>query len=208
MRRIFALIVIAIAVIAGLAACPSSPDHRPCSTEGETKAGATRYETYRCVRVPGGELQWERDDSSALMVAVAGFWSTGKGTVYVHSSLANSAWNKSVVTATSFIDGYTGSSIRNTHCKAGSRCIEIRFGNVSGTSLGRTVCHNSNCTITVKRNTPVRYRTLLAVHELGHAFGLNHNPRCVSIMYPYRTCWARLNGSPFTTTEKALLRTH
>lgn len=130
---------------------------------------------------------------------------TSIGGVNVQHSI--SSWNSNTVdTAVGFIDSYTGSADRVHKCSSADRCITIRFGSVPGSALGHTVCRKGNCVITVERGTPVRYRTLLLVHELGHAFGLGHVSKCVSIMYPYRDCWVHLNGQPFTAPEIRALR--
>lgn len=134
------------------------------------------------------------------------FWISTPGTVYVQSTLRNALWNRELVTATGFIDGFTGSTEYNHACHTGARCITVRFGKVSGSALGYTSCRHGNCVITVEKTSPVRYQSLLLLHELGHAFGLTHTAHCVSVMYPYRTCWTHLNGRPFTNSEIRALR--
>jgi hypothetical protein len=53
-----------------------------------------------------------------------------------------------------------------------------------------------------KHSWSLRYSAL--VHELGHGFGLNHNPSCKSVMYWSSACMV---GKTFTTTERRHLRT-
>lgn len=138
--------------------------------------------------------------------ATGGLWDnpTSYGTVYVQSQLHNTSWNRELVTATRTIDGFTGSAERNHACRSGNRCITVKFGSAPGSALGRTTCHAGNCTIVLERGTAGRYRLTLILHELGHAFGLSHNPRCTSVMYPYRTCWTK--PLSFIASERAILR--
>lgn len=125
--------------------------------------------------------------------------------VDVNSRLDNS-WARNVRIGTRYIDSYTKSSINRGPCQAGHRCITIVFGNVEGSSAGFTTCRQGNCQITMEQSIPIRYRLFLLEHELGHAFGLHHNPHCVSIMWPYRTCPNGTYPRSYTPAETTYLR--
>lgn len=148
------------------------------------------------------------DAAVAAPAGAEGLWGTptAVAAVHVRSSLGR-GWSGEVSTAVGFIDSFTRSTDTVSRCHPGSRCVTIRFGRVPGSALGRTVCRRGDCTITIERGTPVRYRTQLLVHELGHVMGLGHLSRCVGIMDPYRTCWVHLGGRPwFTPAEVRALR--
>jgi hypothetical protein len=51
-------VIAGVLLVTLLSGC--TPEHNPCSTEGSIKVDS-QYGTFHCVRVSGGELQWEKD---------------------------------------------------------------------------------------------------------------------------------------------------
>lgn len=130
--------------------------------------------------------------------------------INVDSNLPRS-WNGPLATAIHTIDPYTASAIRIQKCTPSftAHCIYIRKGAVRDLpgqrTMGSTTVNGWISNITIEPGSPFAYRTALLVHELGHAFNLQHNPRCTSIMYHNLTCNGRMLPTTFTPGERRIL---
>jgi len=88
------------------------------------------------------------------------------------------------------------------------RCIVIRKGKLAGAPVGWASWTYKGATITIdeakakKRHWSAANRRYLLVHEIGHAYFLEHVTTC-SVMNKYRTC----KGKPTPATLEPLQRT-
>lgn len=130
--------------------------------------------------------------------------------VNIDSNLPRS-WNGNLAAAIRTIDPYTASQIRIHKCVPSftAHCIYIRRGTVRDLpgqrTMGSTTVAGWITHVTIEPQSPPTYRTLLLVHELGHAFNLTHNPRCNSIMYRNLICNGRMLRPTFTPAEQRIL---
>jgi hypothetical protein len=118
--------------------------------------------------------------------------------------------------AAAFVDQYTGTKMVFANCRKGSRCVTIRENkDLPPQIVGRTSWSQQALALRIEFNPaysrrPDASRLQIAVHELGHTFGVHsHNPLCTSVMYAYITC---PNGvippKSFTADEIEILERH
>lgn len=129
---------------------------------------------------------------------------TNIGIVHVESSI----WNTTTDTSINFLNRYTTTKMVRSHCGRSGSCIIIRFGNAPGRATAWTYHTSYGSLIVLERSINPRFRREILNHELGHAHGLSHASRCVSIMWPYSTCHGKLVPQTFTPAERAILRRH
>jgi hypothetical protein len=125
---------------------------------------------------------------------------------------ADSAWP--VPQAISYVDTFTGSTMRLGQCRNGYACIAIRedwginpaWGAVTYPSSPRTDMRLNP----YRRTSSYDQRLHILVHELGHANGVNeHTTTCTSIMYFNVQCPdGEIAPLTFTAAERVLLATN
>lgn len=132
-------------------------------------------------------------------------------TVYVQESVSSRA-DLALRQAIRFDNRYTRDRMVVHQCNASHYCIRIRYGtpSIKG-AIAETSRGAHTATITVNRKMSASYTVKVRMyeHELGHAFGLGHNPKCTSLMYAYLGCnrgHGRVSPERFTTGERKILR--
>lgn len=141
---------------------------------------------------------------------------TVRPTIYVQESVSGNA-DRALRQALRFDARYTKSRLIVHKCDTSHYCIQIRYGTPSTKApKGYTVqaetgrgARSALITINRKVNQSYALKVRMYEHELGHAFGLSHNPRCTSIMYYALRCNAghgRISPERFTAGERKILR--
>lgn len=133
--------------------------------------------------------------------------------VYVQTFGVPTSWP--VNSSLTWVDSYTGSDMVRARCRAGYKCISIRYATIrsewAAVTMGDVTCRS--CAITIYLN-PQRngygYYTKRSIldHELGHANGVTwHDTSCISRMY-YRVFCPNGSLPPrrFTPSERERLR--
>jgi hypothetical protein len=113
------------------------------------------------------------------------------------------------------VDRYTGKTrMLIGWCKPRMKCIEVWQKDLKGSRVGQCeFCTDGSFTdfpkvvITVDPSWRGDYaRKHLLTHELGHAFGLRHNPQMTSVMYKWMMVNNKFAPYKFTNSELAHLK--
>jgi hypothetical protein len=154
--------------------------------------------------------------SSASSAAAAdGGWAdpprlSGSSIVYVEERVG-SRFDSALRSSIAFVDRYTGSDMRLGRCRTGFRCIRVVESNATRGYGGWTSWTPRRATSEIRLSATLarkswHTRRSIIDHELGHANGARHNPRCTSRMWPdYRCRNGRLPPRTFTKAERLVL---
>jgi hypothetical protein len=132
--------------------------------------------------------------------------------VYVEEHVG-ARFDSALRSSITFVDRYTGSDMRLGRCRTGYRCIRVVESNATRGHGGWTTSTAGRATSEIRLSATLarknwNTRRSIIDHELGHANGARHNPKCTSRMWPdYRCRNGRLPARTFTRAERAVLAT-
>jgi hypothetical protein len=156
---------------------------------------------------------------SAIMVLLGMFPSqlasthsnSHRSVIYVQESVTGS-FDGALRKAVSFDGRYTRSRLVIHRCDRKHECIRVSQGRITqaGVSGNAFVAAQTTGTHVVAnvRSKGLTYgqQVRMFEHELGHALGLGHNPRCTSVMYYKLTCHGHLSPQTFDYDERQVLK--
>ncbi len=134
----------------------------------------------------------------------------GSKVVYVEDRVG-ARFDSALRSAIPFVDRYTGSDMRLGKCRKGYRCIRVVESNATHGHGAWTSWTRARRTSEIRLSSSVARkgwytRRFVIEHELGHANGAGHNPRCTSRMWHRYTCAdGRIPPRNFTADERAKL---
>lgn len=139
-------------------------------------------------------------------------------TVYIQESVSGTG-DLALRQAIRFDGRYTDSRLVIHKCDTSHYCIRVRYGTPTVRApQGYTVQAETSrgartALITINPATHLSYTVKVRMyeHELGHAFGLGHNPRCTSLMYYALHCgngYGKVSPQKFTAAERRILAVH
>jgi Metallo-peptidase family M12B Reprolysin-like len=138
------------------------------------------------------------------------------GVIYVQETVNGNA-DSALRSAIAFDGRYTTSKIKIHRCDSSHYCVKIGFGS-TGNALPAnapkgayvaavtTWFHNGAKIVVNRHSMPYSMKIRMFEHELGHAFGLEHNSHCTSVMYYALTCHGHLSPQAFTKHERSILK--